>query len=153
MSGGPAQGSGRTPPGRPFKPGQSGNPGGRPKAQAGFTATAKELSIPVLRNMAKIATNGRGIAAVKAGELVLAYAEGKPETSLHVTATRLGPMPEAFEGAAQALLEQALAEDDGATDDETVAPDAERLSLPPVADVDADDVSKACPSEPGKGET
>ena len=103
-----AQSNRRSAPGRPFRPGQSGNPGGRPKALPGFTARAKELSIPVLENMAKIATTGRGPAAVQAGALVLAYGEGKPVERVDLTARRapdgVGGDPDAARQRLEALI-------------------------------------------------
>jgi hypothetical protein len=107
-------------------PGNRANPGGRPKAAQSFTSRAKELSVEVLEHFAKLA-RGRSMAAVRAGELVLAYAHGKPQQNLAVTATRLAELPEEFVGAAAGVLERALAEDAdagasaGATDTETVA--------------------------------
>ena len=81
-------GNGRDPKNGRFQPGNLANPGGRPRAVPGFTARAKELSLDVLENMAKIATTGRGPAAVQAGALVLAYGEGKPIERMDITARR-----------------------------------------------------------------
>jgi hypothetical protein len=97
----------------------------------------------VLENLAKIATHGRGLSAVKAGELVLAYAEGKPIATFDVTARR-GPDASAFAAlgeTAVGVLERALAESDaGITVSETVAPDGvldENPSGCAAIDVDA----------------
>ncbi|HVV50496.1 MAG TPA: DUF5681 domain-containing protein [Polyangia bacterium] len=104
-----------------FAPGVSGNPAGRPRAAKGFTARAKELSLDVLENMAKIAITGRGAAAVAAGALVLSYAEGKPAQTVNLNATR---GPDALAGspdAARAKIEALIAAAEEATSPKVVA--------------------------------
>lgn len=69
-------------PGRPFKPGTSGNPGGRPKEFPEFRAMVREQGAPraFATLMAAIEEGD-----VRACEVVLAYAWGKPTQAVEVT--------------------------------------------------------------------
>jgi hypothetical protein len=91
-----------------FAPGQSGNPSGRPRSTRDFTALAQERSPRALDRLEAIAS-GRGMPAVKANELILAYGHGRPTLNVNAT-NRGGPLPPAFAGAARAQLERALAD-------------------------------------------
>jgi antitoxin (DNA-binding transcriptional repressor) of toxin-antitoxin stability system len=84
--------------------------------------------------MAKIARTGRGISAVKAGELVLAYAEGKPVANISVTAR--APLDDRFRGAARSMLEAAVAEAEALN---TPDADTETVALDVAPAVEAND--------------
>jgi hypothetical protein len=87
----------------------SGNPSGRPKSQNDFEAACRARAPEALERLAQI-MRGRGAAAVRACELILAYSYGKPVASLNVTA-KAAPLDDArFRGAARAALEAAVIE-------------------------------------------
>jgi hypothetical protein len=115
----------RAAPGRPFPPGVSGNPSGRSKEIAAVEALARTKSAQAITELMRIA-KGRGLAAVRAIELVLAYGLGRPQHQLQITA-RGTPLDGRFAGAARAALEGAIAQAEGhsdaATDMGTVAID------------------------------
>jgi len=67
----------KMPEGRRFKKGQSGNPGGRPKAYAEVVELARELTPQALKALEKIMASSNEHAAIKAAELVLERAWGK----------------------------------------------------------------------------
>lgn len=94
-------------PGRPFKPGKSGNPSGRPKSAKEFEALARARSPQALERLLEIA-KGRGMPAVKACEILLDRAWGKPTVT--VAGGKGGPLDTRFRGAARAALEQAVTE-------------------------------------------
>lgn len=79
-------------PGRPFRKGMSGNPGGRAKALAEVQALAQQFTAEALEGLAAIARNGRAPAAarVAAWNMLLDRAWGKPmqPTELHATDDR-----------------------------------------------------------------
>lgn len=67
-------------PGRPFEPGKSGNPGGRPKTAQQFRARARAaVDEHVIEAWEDEVTN-RGPAWLRASELLAAYGYGKPST-------------------------------------------------------------------------
>ncbi|MFB0490201.1 hypothetical protein ABIE45_002787 [Methylobacterium sp. OAE515] len=62
-----------------FQPGQSGNPGGRPKASAKVRELAREYTEQALQVLVQIATEGESEAArVAAANAILDRAYGKP---------------------------------------------------------------------------
>jgi hypothetical protein len=67
-----------------FQAGQSGNPGGRPKNKSEFRGLARQMSPLVLTKLFQTALSGGQPANVRAGELILAYAWGKPRTELEI---------------------------------------------------------------------
>ena len=91
-----------------FAPGVSGNPLGKPKSAKDFEALAREKSPKALDRLMEIG-RGRGVAAVKALEIVVAYGYGKPTTNLAVS-TPAGPLDARFRGAASAALLAAVEE-------------------------------------------
>ncbi len=72
-------------PGKPFAPGQSGNPGGRLKIKTEFQA-AMENSVPAA---VKVLIDGLSSDKIKhvewAAELILAYAVGKPKQAVELS--------------------------------------------------------------------
>jgi hypothetical protein len=66
--------------GRPFKPGQIPNPGGRPKQPQAFKDMVREYSLPALETVIAIMQNTSEKAAdrINASRLVIEYAYGKP---------------------------------------------------------------------------
>ena len=63
-----------------FKPGQSGNPSGRPKGLADLRAQCRELTPLVLKKLKRVLRHADSHAAlVAAAKLVLAYGYGAPE--------------------------------------------------------------------------
>jgi hypothetical protein len=73
------------PRGKPFKKGTSGNPGGRPKVLAEFKAHVQEkCAHKALRSLMK-EIRLMGQHHVKASEVVLAYAWGKPTQGVELT--------------------------------------------------------------------
>ena len=75
--------------GRPFKPGQSGNPGGWSKADAQahaeFVELARSKSGAALMKLAQIMLKGNGAAAVRAAEVLLDRAWGKATQRTELT--------------------------------------------------------------------
>jgi hypothetical protein len=105
----------------------SGNPSGRPKSQNDFEAACRARAPEALERLAQI-MRGRGAAAVRACELILAYSYGKPVASLNVTA-KAAPLDDArFRGAARAALEAAVIEAEA----RIVSPAGAPAELPPV---------------------
>ncbi|HLK93934.1 MAG TPA: hypothetical protein VKZ18_28840 [Polyangia bacterium] len=129
---------------RPFRPGQSGNPGGRSKAIAEVEKLALKRSPQAIEELMRIA-KGRGLAAVRAAETVLAYGVGRPQHQVAITAKGGGPMNGAFVGAARAMLEAAIEQAEAAsTVTQTVALDAplpENPKAGAVIDVTAEPVA------------
>jgi hypothetical protein len=107
----PAENSGETakPRGRPFPPGQSGNPGGRPATSKEFRELARNYSAGALRKLYAIALGGTGSAAVRACELIIERAWGRPP--LEVSGPRGGPIDMRFHGAVRSAIEQLIAEE------------------------------------------
>lgn len=70
-----------------FKPGQSGNPGGRPKGSSEWTELLKEKTPEVLQKLFALTDSDKQQIALKAIEIVLSYALPKPkqEQSIEVT--------------------------------------------------------------------
>jgi hypothetical protein len=65
--------------GRPFKPGQSGNPGGRPRAAGDIIELARQKTPEAIETLTDIMVNGRQEAArVRAAEVLLDRAHGRP---------------------------------------------------------------------------
>ena len=69
--------------GRPFKKGQSGSPGGRPKTLEAVRELAREHTPAAITALANICNNGRSeMARVSAASTLLERAWGKPEQAL-----------------------------------------------------------------------
>jgi len=113
---------------RPFKPGQSGNPSGRSKEIAEVEALARSKSAQAITELMRIA-KGRGLAAVRAAETVLAYGLGRPQHQVSITA-KGAPLDGRFAGAARAMLEAAIERAEGASPTEPAFID---VSSVPVA--------------------
>ena len=67
-------------PGRPFVPGVSYNPGGRPKKPPELRARCSAMTDKILARLEKIIDHGDDKDAVSAAKLVWAYAYGNPTT-------------------------------------------------------------------------
>ena len=82
----------KKPPGRPWPKGQSGNPKGRPPIGAAIAEAARD-EIERRSLVGKLGTiaAGRGGQAVKAIELLLAYAYGRPRNEVGLN---LGAAPD-----------------------------------------------------------
>jgi hypothetical protein len=68
---------------KPFKPGQSGNPGGKPKIMIEVTAAARERTMQAIETLTKIMLDGKatGAARVSAAVALLERGWGKaPQT-------------------------------------------------------------------------
>lgn len=73
------------PNGANFKPGMSGNPGGRPKMDPVLRKKLREWSPEIAERIRKICLESESeFASIAAGRLILAYAWGNPESSMEV---------------------------------------------------------------------
>lgn len=69
-----------------FKPGQSGNPSGRPKKVRELTAIAEEHSEQAMRNLAKLMSSQDEKVSLAASREILDRSMGKPtQTNVNVT--------------------------------------------------------------------
>ena len=70
--------------GRPFKQGTSGNPGGRPRENAAFSQLCRTQSESALQVVTQIlkSEKARQSDRIRAAELILAYAFGRPAQTL-----------------------------------------------------------------------
>jgi hypothetical protein len=64
--------------GRPFRKGQSGNPGGRPKAQHSIIELARAHSVAAIETLVKVMEEGTPAARVAAANAILDRGYGKP---------------------------------------------------------------------------
>jgi hypothetical protein len=73
--------------GRPFQKGQSGNPGGRPKAVAEVQELARQHTIDAVETLVSIMTNPKSAPAarVSAANALLDRGYGKPPQHQHIT--------------------------------------------------------------------
>jgi hypothetical protein len=65
-------------PGRPFQPGQSGNPGGKPKKLEELSAKIGEFDAELLERLLEIARHGEHKDSVSAIKLLWGYRFGMP---------------------------------------------------------------------------
>lgn len=73
-------------PGKPFQPGQSGNPGGRPKGTKGFRERCRAFADEEgLNTLIEIAQSPKDKDRLKAVELLLAYGYGKPKQGFELS--------------------------------------------------------------------
>jgi hypothetical protein len=74
--------------GRPFTAGQSGNPGGRPKAIREVQELARAHTVTAIEKLAEIAENGKSESAqIAAAVALLDRGWGRPAQTLHATHT------------------------------------------------------------------
>jgi hypothetical protein len=70
---------------KPFRPGQSGNPNGRPKKVRELTAIADENAETAMRTLAKLMTSSDDRVALAAAQALLDRSMGKPaQTNINV---------------------------------------------------------------------
>lgn len=67
--------------GRPFQPGQSGNPNGRPGGYAEFRALCREHSPGAVRALVEEVETGEGPSRIAAARVLLEYGWGKPSAA------------------------------------------------------------------------
>ena len=66
-------------PGKPFQPGKSGNPGGKPKGMIEYRDLCREWGPAIIAEMARIALKGKTeTVRVRAGEILLDRGFGRP---------------------------------------------------------------------------
>jgi len=71
---------------KPFKPGQSGNPSGRPKVAKEFRERCREFMTETgFETLASIANSPRDRDRFRAIELIAGYALGKPKQGVELT--------------------------------------------------------------------
>lgn len=70
---------------KPFQPGQSGNPNGRPKKHVTIAQLAEENSEKALKKLAKLIDSEDERIALAAAQAVLDRAVGKPKQSMDVS--------------------------------------------------------------------
>jgi hypothetical protein len=77
-----------------FRPGMSGNPGGRPKMPEEFRQLARENSIPALQVVVDILKNPKSANKdrLKAAEIILDRAWGKPIQGVEMSGPAGGPV-------------------------------------------------------------
>jgi len=78
----------KMPKGRPFKPGTSGNPGGRPKEAHEVIEAFRAGGLEYVKLAKKYARKGN----MRALEVALAYAYGKPPQNIQLTGMGGGPV-------------------------------------------------------------
>jgi len=76
----PAESSGHQRRGRPFAPGQSGNPGGRPRGCAELRELCREGTAEAIARIQKIARGPNPTLALAACKTLLEYGWGRPGT-------------------------------------------------------------------------
>ena len=79
--------------GRPFKPGQSGNPGGRPRVLRDVQELAREKSPEAIETLSNIMhdTKAPSAARVAAANALLDRGYGKPTQPISQTLTKVDP--------------------------------------------------------------
>ena len=75
----------RPPSGRRFRPGQSGNPGGRPKLEGDVRALAQQHGRAALERLVQLMGSDNERVAVVAAQAVLDRAYGKPPQGLQIS--------------------------------------------------------------------
>ena len=95
-----------TPP-KPFKPGQSGNPGGRPKRSITFQQLCREEQPENFERLKRIAADPKHKQHMRAIELMLAYDLGRPIQTQNVRVIR--SIQDLSEEELQALLDEGTA--------------------------------------------
>ncbi len=70
---------------RPWQPGQSGNPGGRPKVNPELRRAAQEHSVEALDVLVEVMRTGRPGERLQAAREILDRAYGKPSQAVEVT--------------------------------------------------------------------
>ena len=76
----------------PFVKGQSGNPGGRIKLPEEFRIKARKVVDLKVIQFWEEEIDSRGPNAIKASELLVAYAYGKPSQAVELTGKEGGPI-------------------------------------------------------------
>ena len=74
-------------PGKPFRKGQSGNPGGRPKKRKELSERCKGMTYKVLDEYEAILDHGKPGDKIEVGKIILAYGYGKPNNMVKAEVT------------------------------------------------------------------
>jgi hypothetical protein len=70
---------------RPFKPGQSGNPGGRSKAQIDVRTAAREYTQEAIDTLVLVMRNGKPSEAAMAANSLLGRGWGRPQSGVELS--------------------------------------------------------------------
>jgi hypothetical protein len=73
---------------RPFQPGQSGNPGGRPKAVVEVTAAARELTTEAINTLKRVMLNEKATASAQVSAAVAIIERGWGKAPATITLHR-----------------------------------------------------------------
>lgn len=93
-----------------FKPGQSGNPGGRPKAIYNLTAEARRHTIEAVRTLLRLMRNAKSESVrLGAAEAILSRGWGKPIQALQIDGGFAAKKLNELSDAELAQLEERLA--------------------------------------------
>jgi hypothetical protein len=76
----------------PFRPGVSGNPGGRPKALRDIRESAREYTDETIARLVVWARSDNARASVAACSLLLSYGWGKPPQAMEVSGPNGAPI-------------------------------------------------------------
>lgn len=79
-------------PGKPFEKGKSGNPGGRPKAEADVKALARQHTAEAIKTLATWMRSDNAKASVSASAALLDRGWGKPGQALELTGADGAPL-------------------------------------------------------------
>ena len=110
----PSANSTKTAPGVPFKPGQSGNPNGRPKEPKEFKELAKARSLDALKVVIDIMNNyeAKHSDRIKAAEMIIDRAYGKAIQATEISGPEGAPIeiatPEERRQRIESLLQKRL---------------------------------------------
>jgi len=107
----PSANNAKTTVGKPFKPGQSGNPSGRPKIPQEFKDLAKEHSISALKKVIFIMESGISDHKdqLRAAEIIMDRAWGKATQGMELSGPEGAPIEIATAAERQARINELIA--------------------------------------------